>query len=232
MAKGTQKKDNPISMRLCQEDADRFRGMAIEHGISQAKLLVKLMDEYESRPEEVELKSDLQIIEMHCYVSNDESASVTASVYPRFISFEGYTYVRPEKAYKVPFNARIAARLRAEFGLEIKRRNSYFDEFSTPNDDYGMYELENELHLYFHKKENRFLVHEIMSLSRKRVLTGDTSEGKTILDVSRCHFVENYYDVLKYFGNYAHPDNLRDISRLMAIDIEENYSLMDELFAD
>ena len=204
-------KNVAITMRLHEEDAEKFKTLAQQNGISQADFLVQLMNRY-----------GIQEQAQERYVSGGNTITVYLYKHAWLLL---YPTIKMEKARKYEFPGQ---RLYCPPSLFTRPATEVADllkqdfDFILPLDNSQFSHVAN---LFYDERAKKYLVNEIMVLNQLN--NGLMQEH---FSISRCLHVKDFGEFCSKFHKYAMPANLTNVQLAMADDVGEDYSIFEKFF--
>ena len=199
-----------ITMRLNEDDAERFKTLAQQNGISQSDFLVQLMNRY-GIAEQGQMSHEWQNnIIIYLYIRVWDVLCPTK--YPdRTLKYEfpGQAVYAPQSFFTRPAKE-VEPLLKEDF------------HFAVPLDGY---QFSHVVYLFRDDKAKKYLANEIMLLSQ---LNNGLMDN--YFSLSRCRHVDSFDDFCVKFNRYCVPANITGVQHAMAEEIGDDYSLFDQFF--
>lgn len=200
------KKNVSITLRLREEDAEKFKLNALKNKVSQSEYLVQLMNIIGNSQNNIGEQSGcipIILLKKNAFSPYDEKQNLLT----KKIIIKGQVLVFPQNLIIRPLEC-YEEMLKKEFNIKQSLEGFIFSHI---------------LNLFKINGKEKFLVNEVIHIEKN-----DTRQ--IYLNVSRCLYVNNYNDVVEKFGKYAASENLAQIEFAMAKKIEGSISELEEYF--
>lgn len=200
-----------ITMRLNEDDAERFKTLAQQNGISQADFLVQLMNRY-GIAERGQMSQEWQNnIIIYLYIRIWDALCPTKKPEDRTLKYEfpGQAVYTPQSFFTRPAKE-VESLLKKDF------------DFAVPLDSY---QFSHVVYLFRDDKAKKYLANEIMLLSQQNNGLMDN-----YFSLSRCRHVDSFKDFCEKFGRYCVPANITGVQHAMAEEIGDDYTQFDQFF--
>lgn len=217
--------EKQIAIKIPKEYLERFNNLKRENNLTQSELFCALLNSYEAKDPR---KAVVPLI-LTCY---KQVLGSRLSTYK--YSFSGTIIYQSCWSLPNRLDHVTAQKLQQDFGVPVSH--------------FGAYDYSHCLTMYYHAEKQCYLVSEGISVLLQPTYKGEPNHNcnpddwagsyymppsihPNPLEVLRFHFVTDFDDFYQKFGRYATNDDLGAVSEVLATDIGDDFSLLDELFS-